>query len=237
MFRQKGGSMSRKILFLLGVFIVLVFMQSCSSDPDKSLLEKYFQADSLNDNATLSTMALAPISINADSHEILSRTEDVIEPASLPDLNTKYLDLKKQLEDSVGVTLASSDELDDAKFEMETARTPTSTRAAKTKVDAAQLKYDEQYEKHKNLQKEKNEAEAAADREEEITLFSLGVQELVNVRDLTGTVTFKEVTVRTVGDQGTKDYKFYLRLYTLVDEAMNQQWRGHWKIIKIEPLD
>jgi hypothetical protein len=147
------------------------------------------------------------------------------------------LNLKKQLEDSVGVTLASSDELDDAKFEMETARTPAATRAAKTKVDAAQLKYDEQYEKHKNLQKEKNEAEAAADREEEITLFSLGVQELVNVRDLTGTVTFKEVTVRTVGDQGTKDYKFYLRLYTLVDEAMNQQWRGHWKIIKIEPLD
>jgi hypothetical protein len=72
--------MSRKILFLLGVFIVLVFMQSCSSDPDKSLLEKYFQADSLKDNATLSTMALAPISINADSHEIMSRTEDVIEP-------------------------------------------------------------------------------------------------------------------------------------------------------------
>jgi hypothetical protein len=229
--------MRRKILFLIGVFIVLVFMQSCSSDPDKGLLEKYFQADSLNDNATLSTMALAPVSISADSHEILSRTEEKIEPATLPDLNMKYLDLKKQLEDSVGVTLAASDELDDAKFEMETARTPGATRAAKAKVDAAQLKYDEQYEKHKELQKGKNEAETAADREEEITLFSLGVQELVNVRDLTGTVTFKEVTVRTVGDQGTKDYKFYLRLYTLVDEAMNQNWRGHWKIIKIEPLD
>lgn len=229
--------MSKKILFLIGVFIVLVFMQSCSSDPDKGLLEKYFQADSLNDNATLSTMALAPISINADSHEILSRTEEIIEPAALPDLNTKYLDLKKQLEDSVGPTMLYSDELDDAKFDMETARTPAATRAAKTKVDAAQLKYDEQYEKHKDLQKRKNEAEDAVNREEEITLFSLGIQELINVRDLTGDVAFKEVIVRTVGDQGTKDYKFYLRVYTLVDEAMNQNWRGHWKIIKIEPLD
>jgi hypothetical protein len=234
MFCLKGGSMSRKILFLLGAFIVLVFMQSCSSDPDKGLLEKYFQADSLNDNATLSTMALAPISIDPDSYEILSRTEEVVEPATLPDLNAKYLDLKKQLEDSIAVTLESSGELDDAKFEMETARTPGATRAAKTKVDAAQLKYDEQFEKHKELQKE---AEAAANREEEITLFSLGVQELVNVRDLTGDVTFKEVIVRTVGNQGTKDYKFFLRMYTLFDEAMNQHWRGHWKIIKIEPLD
>jgi len=229
--------MSRKILSLMGIFFVMIFMQSCSPDPEKSLLDRYFHADSLNDIATLSAMAISPVSINADSYEILSVTEEVIEPATLPDLNKKYLDIKKQVEDSISITLGASDELDNAKFEEETARTAAAKRAARTKVSAAQIKYDEQYEKHKNIQTEKNDAEAAAKKEEEITLFSLGVQELINVRDLTGDVTFKEVTVRTVGDEGTKDYTFSLRKYMLEDEAMNQSWRGRYIIITIKSLD
>ena len=229
--------MSRKFLSLIGIFLVMVFMQSCSSDPEKSLIDTYFHADSLDDVATLSAMAISPISINADSFEILSATEEVIVPATLPDLNKKFLDIKKQADDSVGITLATSDELDNAKFEEETARTAAAKRAARTKVSAAQVKYDEQYEKHKNIQVEKNDAEAAADREEVITLFSLGVQELMNVRDLTGDVVFKELTVRTVGEEGTKDYKFSLRKYTLKDEAMNQSWRGRYIFVLIEPLD
>ena len=234
---QKGGAMNRRILSLIGIFLVMVFMQGCSSDPEKSLLDRYFQAISLNDVATLSAMAISPIAIKADSFEILSVTEEVVKPATLPDLNKKYLDVKKQVEDSVGITLATSDELDNAKFEEETARTTAAKRAARAKVSAAQIKYDEQYEKHKNVQTEKNIAETDAEREEDITLFSLGVQELINVRDLTGDVAFKEVTVRTVGEEGTKDYKFFLRKYTLKDEATNQHWRGRYIIVLIEPLD
>jgi hypothetical protein len=229
--------MSRKILSLIGLFLVMVFMQSCSSDPEKNLLDRYFQADSLGDVATLSSMAISPLSIKADSYEILSVTEEVIEPATLPDLNKKYLDLKKLTEDSVQTTLLFSDELDNAKFEEETSRTTAAKRAARTKVSAAQAKYDEQYEKTKNVRTERNDAEDAAKKEEGITLFSLGVQELINVRDLTGTVIFKEVTVRTVGDEGTKDYTFFLRRYMLKDEASNTQWRGNYKIILIKSLD
>jgi hypothetical protein len=229
--------MSRKILSLIGIFLFMVFMHSCSVDPIQHLLDRYFQASTLNDIDTLSSMAISPISIKADSFEILSTSEEVIKPATLPDLNKKYLDIKKQVEDSVGITLATSDELDNAKFEEETARTAAAKKAARTKVSAAQAKYDEQYEKHKNIQIEKNDAEAAADTEEEITLFSLGVPELLNVRDLTGNVAFQEVTVRAVGETGTKDYKFYLRKYTLKDEATNQAWRGQYKIVRIQPLD
>ncbi len=229
--------MSRKILSLIGLFLVMVFMQSCSSDPEKNLLDRYFQADSLGDVATLSSMAISPLSIKADSYEILSVTEEVIEPATLPDLNKKYLDLKKLTEDSVQTTLLFSDELDNAKFEEETSRTTAAKRAARTKVSAAQAKYDEQYEKTKNVRTERNDAEDAAKKEEGITLFSLGAQELINVRDLTGTVIFKEVTVRTVGDEGTKDYTFFLRRYMLKDEASNTHWRGNYKIILIKSLD
>lgn len=224
--------MNRKSLSLIGIFLVMVFMQSCSSDPEKNLLDMYFHADSLGDIATMSAMAISPISIKADSYEILSVTEEVIEPATLPDLNKKYLDIKKQVEDSIGITLAASDELDNAKFAEETTRTAAAKRAARTKVNAAQTKYDEQYEKHKNNQIEKNDAEAEAQKEEEITLFSLGIKELLNVRDLTGEVSFKEVTLRTVGDEGTKDYKFFLRMYTLQDFP-----KGRYIIVSIVALD
>ncbi len=229
--------MSRKILSLIGFFLVMVFMQSCSSDPEKSLLDTYFHADSLGDVATLSAMAISPLSIKADSHEIISVTEEVIEPATLPDLNKKYLDLKKQVDDSTQITIEVMGELDDAKFEEETSRTTAAKRAARTKVNAAQAKYDEQYEKTINIRTERNDADTAAAKEEEITLFSLGALDLITVRDLTGEVAFKEVTVRTVGDEGTKDYKFFLRKYTLKDEATNTSWRGRYKIILIKSLD
>ncbi len=224
--------MNRKNLSLIGIFLVMVLMQSCSSDPERNLLDRYFDADSLGDIATMSAMAISPISIKADSYEILSVTEEVIEPATLPDLNKKYLDIKKQVEDSIGITLAASDELDNEKFAEETARTAAAKRAARTKVSAAQTKYDEQYEKHKNIQIEKNDAEAEAQKEEDITLFSLGIQELLNIRDLTGEVSFKEVTLRTVGDEGTKDYKFFLRMYTLQDFP-----KGRYIIVSIVALD
>ncbi len=229
--------MSRKSLSLIGIFLVMVFMQSCSSDPEKNLLDRYFQADSLGDIATMSSMAISPISINADSYEIVSVTEEVIEPASLPDLNQKYLDIKKQVDESITTTLKFSDELDNAKFAEETSRTAAAKRAARTKVSEAQTKYDEQYEKHKNSQVEQNNAEAAAKTEEEITLFSLGVQEDMLVRSFTGDVAFKEVTLRTVGDEGTKNYKFYLRKYSLHDEQNNLPKRGRYIIVTIESLD
>ncbi len=229
--------MNRKSLSLIGIFLVMVFMQSCSSDPERNLLDRYFHADSLNDIATMSSMAISPISIKADSYEILSVSEEIIEPAILPGLNKKYLDVKKQVEDSVGITLAASDELDNAKFSEETSRTAAAKRAARTKVSEAQTKYDEQYESHKNLQIEANDAEAEAKKEEDITLFSLGIQELLTVRDLTGTVAFKEVTIRAVGDEGTKDYKFSLRMYTLEDESINQPVKGRYIIVSIVPLD
>lgn len=229
--------MNRKSLSLIGIFLVMVFMQSCSSDPEKNLLDMYFHADSLSDIATMSSMAIAPISLNADSYEILSVTEEVIEPVTLPDLNKKYLDIKKQVDDSIGITLAASDELDNAKFAEETTRTAAAKRAARTKVNVAQTKYDEQYEKHKNVQIEKNDAEAEAQKEEGVTLFSLGVKDLINVRDLTGEVSFKEVTLRTVGDEGTKDYKFFLRMYNLKDESTNHLWKGRYIIVSIVLLD
>jgi hypothetical protein len=228
--------MDRKTLSLLAVILVLCFFSSCTSNPEEALLKRYFSALSLNDNTTLSTMALEPTDISADSWEILNVSEEVVEPFALGDMNKNELDFKKQLEDHVGVTLDARDEWDNAVYEGERARTRAARRAANAKADELKVKYDEILAEHKEMQKTYNEAKAAAAKEEEIATFSLGAGELPTIRDFTGEVFKKEVDVKTDGEAGVNNYRIYLRRYILQDEATGIHHRGRWIIVKFENL-
>ncbi len=229
--------MHRKALSIAGIFLLLIVFYSCSSSPEKGLLERYFHALSLNDFTTMSTMAVEPVALDAESWEILSVGEEITEEAKLFKMNQDELRLKKELENHVAPTVAADDALYDAKEKLKAARTRAARRAAQQDVDAAQVKYDEERETHRVLQKNYNEAKAVAAREEEISSFSLGAGDIPNIRDLTGEVSFKDVTIRTQGKSGTKDYKIKLRKYELTDEVSNLQRRGRWIILKFESLD
>ena len=77
----------------------------------------------MNDNQTLSTMAISPMSFDVTSWEILTVSEEVVHRLPLADMNTKELELKKSVEDSVGITLDARADLDEAIFEKNNART------------------------------------------------------------------------------------------------------------------
>lgn len=228
--------MSRKIISCLGVILVLFVFHSCSSSPEQGLLKSYFQAMSLNDLTTMSTMAMEPISVDLESWEISAVGEETIEPVKLGELNAAEMELKKKVEESVGITLDAKDELDDAKYELERARTRAARRAIQRKVDEAQKKYDEIYENHKNLQKDYNDAQAATSKEEEITLFSLSArEEIPTIREFTGDVHKKHVDVKIVTKEGeTRDYRVYMRRYLVKDPTLNIDHRGRWIITKFE---
>lgn len=229
--------MDRKTLSLLAVILVLCFFSSCSSHPEEQLLKRYFSALSLNDNTTLSTMALEPVDMPAEDWEILNVREEIVEPFKLSEMNQEELALKKQLEDHVGVTIDARDAWDDAVYEEERARTAAAKRAAKAKADELKVKYDEVYEEHKELQRKYNEAKAAAAREEEIATFSLGTGELPTIRDFTGEVFKKEVDVKTEGKEAVENYRIFLRRYILQDEATGIHHRGRWIITRFESLN
>lgn len=228
--------MKRKICACLGIVLLVFVFQSCSSKPEEGLLKRYFHALSLNDLTTLSTMAIEPADMDVETWEIVEVGEEVIEPVTLPDISSVEMDLKKQVEESVGITLDARDELDNAKFELENARTRAAKRAAQAKVDELQAKYDEIYEHHKNLQADYNEAKAAAAREEEIETFSLGAGEVPNIRDLKGDAHQKIVKVKIDGKSGVRYYNIHLRKYTVHDEARGMTLRGRWIIVLFEPL-
>jgi len=226
--------MKRKSLSAIGVILLLFVLQSCTSHPEEGLLKRYFSAITLNDVTTMSTMAVEPISMDVESWEIISVSEEKIEPASLPEMNRLELELKKKVEESVGITLDAKDELLDAEYERDQARTRAARRAAQNKVKELQATYDEIYATHQQLQTDYNEAKAATAREEQIASFSLGAGDITNIRDLTGQVHSKEVDIKVVGKEATKNYRLYLRMFNLKDEVLNVNRRGQWKIIKFE---
>ncbi|MFC2170235.1 hypothetical protein ACFLRM_06725, partial [Acidobacteriota bacterium] len=88
----------------------------------------------------------------------------------------------------------------------------------------------------KVIQKEYNEAKSLAAKEEETSSFSLSAGQLPNIRDFTGDSVSKEVDVKIKEEGGEKTYRFFLRVYTLRDEAANLTRRGRWIIVKIESV-
>jgi len=229
--------MRRKSLIALAVILAVVSLQSCKSNPEESLLKSYFHAVSLNDVSTMSTMAVDPLKIEAESWTITKSSEVKVEPASLADLAKAEVDLKKQQDAHVPVTLDAKDALDNAKDELNSARTGAARAAAKAKVDAAQTKYDEEYKLHQDIIRKYGEAKAATAREEEITTFSLGAGQLPNIRELTGDVQSKEVEVKVKEKGGAeKNYRITMRTYNLKDIAQNIPHRGRWIITKFEQI-
>jgi len=228
--------MLRKSLPMITIVLLLFLLQSCAQKPEQGLLKRYFHAVSLNDVTTMSTIALEPVAMEAMSWKIVKASEEKINPASLPELDKLEKDYKKKLEDHVGPTVDADDALYAAKEKLRTARTRAARRAAQKEVEEAQVKFDEEREIHRQLQRNYNEAKAAAAREEEISSFSLGAGELPNIREMKGEVHAKEVEVMIQTGSGAKNYNFWLRKYDLSDETLGRHFRGRWIIVVIEPL-
>jgi len=232
--------MRRKGLIVFGVITVLFILftlQSCQSTPEKGLLGAYFHAISLKDTTTMSTMAIEPTSIDAASWNITSVSEEKIEATSLVELGKAELEFKKKLEEHVGPVMDAEDALYGAQEEQKAARTGAAKVAAKKKVDEMQAKFDQEREVHKQLQRDYNEAKAAAQREKDTAIFSLGAGEIANIMDLAGTAHTKDVDIKVTGHDGKViNYRFNLRRYELKDEAANLTRRGRWIIVKFAPV-
>jgi hypothetical protein len=229
--------MTKKSLIVLSALLVLFSLTSCKSSPEKSLLGRYFNAVTLNDVTTLSTMALEPVTMDVASWKVVKVSEEKIEPAKLPDLNAQELDIKKKMEGHIEPVMKAKDALDAAKDEYDTARTGGARAAAKAKVDAAQKAYDDEYALHNDLKKGYNDAKAAAQKEEDITNFSLGAGQLANIRDLKGNIHSKDVEVAVTAKDGTvKNFALQIMMYSLKDEALNVSHRGRWVIISFKAI-
>jgi hypothetical protein len=229
--------MLKKSLMVLGIGLAMLVTQACKSAPEQSLLNSYFNAIGMNDITTMSSIAVDPMKIEAESWKIVQVGEEKVLPAPLRDMSQKEIDLKKQFEASSAPALDAKDTLDVAKDEYTAARTAASKAAAKAKQDEAQKKFDAAYEANRTLLKGYNDAKEAASKEEELMAFSLGVKQLANIRELTGDIAEKEVQIEVKTKDGqTKNIKIVMEKYTMKDEAAGLSHRGRWIITKFETL-
>lgn len=229
--------MRKKTLIVLGVFLAFFVIQGCTSAPEKTLLKKYFNAVTMNDNDTMSSMALEPFQPELGSWKIVSIGEEKIEPASLPQLNAAEIEAKKAQDAQIGPTIDADTAVKDAQFEMDTTRSASAKAALKRQVDELQAKYDAENAKMQELKRVYNAAKAASAAEEEMTMFSLGARELPVVRELVGDVHSKTVEISVTNRAGsTRNYRLEMRQYLLRDEANKIPHRGRWVIIRFEPL-
>lgn len=232
--------MRNKTLIVIGVFLAFLIIQGCTSAPEKTLLKQYFNAVVMNDNDTMSSIALEPLQPELGSWSVVSIGAEKIEPASLPALNTAEIEAKKLQDAQIGPTLDADTALKDAQYEKDTSRSAAGKAAAQRKVDELQKAYDVENGKMQEFKKAYNAAKAAASAEEEMTLFSLSARDAADlpmVRALTGEVHSKDVVVAITNRAGvTKNYKLPMREYILKDETNNVRHSGRWVIVKFEPL-
>lgn len=229
--------MRNRTLIVIGLLVAFFAVTACSPKPEQGLLKRYFNAVTLNDNDTMSSMALEPFQPELGSWSIVKISEEKIAPASLPALNKAEIEAKKLQDAQIGPTIDADTALKDAQYEMDTSRSAGGKAAAKKKVEELQAKYDIENGKMQEFKKAYNAAKAAAAEEEEITMFSLAARELPTVRELTGDVHSKDVDVSITTRSGvTKTYRLAMRQYLLRDEVNNIPHRGQWKIIRFEPL-
>jgi hypothetical protein len=228
--------MRKQTLVVLGILIAFFAVQSCTSNPEKGLLSRYFNAVTMNDNSTMASMALEPAQWDVASWEIVSVSPEKADPVTLPDLNKKEMEAKKAQDGQIGPTMDADAALSNAKDELDLARTGAAKAIAKKRVDETQVKYDVEYGKMRDFKKAYTDAKNAAASEEQITLFSLGLRELAGVRDLNGSVHSKDVVVKIKTKQGAvKDYRLLMRMYDVKNDA-GQKLGSRWVIIRFEPI-
>lgn len=232
--------MRNKTLIVIGVFLAFLVIQGCTSAPEKTLLKQYFNAVVMNDNDTMSSIALEPLQPELGSWSVVSIGPEKIEQASLPALNAAEIEAKKLQDAQIGPTIDADTALKDAQYEKDTSRSAAGKAAAQRKIDELQKAYDVENGKMQEFKKAYNAAKTAASAEEEMTLFSLSARDAADlpmVRSLTGEVHSKDVVVAITNRAGvTKSYKLLMREYILKDETSNVRHPGRWVIIKFEPL-
>jgi hypothetical protein len=193
---------------------------ACSSHPEKSVVDSYFNAVNAGDNQTISSFAVVNFDKKVQRWNIKKTVEEAKTPLTLPDLAAKVRDLEKAIADNTKAARAYNDghfkELTDVKALAKGAPVPA-------KLQPVAAEWEAFNKKDRELKKALAEAKDALEKEKRMVSLSLGSAP-DDVENLSGEVVNKKVLIGLTIDGQEHDYVMTLRKYNVKGAGGRSRW-------------
>jgi hypothetical protein len=201
------------------VILALSAAVACSSHPEKSVVDSYFNAVNAQDNQTLSSFATVNFDKKVQRWNIKKTLEETKSPVSLPDLVAKVRETEKAILDNTKAARAYNDdhykELTDIKALKKGAPVPA-------KLQPMAAEWDNFNKKDRELKKTLAEAKDAVEKEKRNASLSLGAMD--DMEGVSGDVTTKKILLGLTIDGQERDYVMTLRKYDVKGAGARSRW-------------
>jgi hypothetical protein len=205
--------------------LALLAAVACSSHPEKSVVDSYFNAVNAQDNQTLSSFAVVNFDKKVQRWTIKKTLEESKNPFTLPELVAKAKETEKAIADNTKAARAYGTdhykELDDIKSLKKGAPVPA-------KLQPVATEWDSFNKKDRELKKALAEAKDAVEKEKRNASLSLGAVD--DPEGLAGEVTTKKILMGLTIDGQERDYVMTLRKYDVKGAG-----RSRWMIQALTP--
>ena len=192
---------------------------ACSSHPEKSVVDSYFNAVNAGDNQTSSSFAVVNFDKKVQRLTIKKTVEETKTPVTLPDLAARVQETEKAIADNTKAARAYNDghfkELTDVKALAKGAPVPA-------KLQPVAAEWEAFNKKDRELKKALAEAKDALEKEKRMIGLSVGATD--DVEGLTGEVVNKKVLLGLTIDGQERDYVMTLRKYNVKGAGGRSRW-------------
>ncbi len=205
--------------------LALLAAVACSSHPEKSVVDSYFNAVNAQDNQTLSSFAVVNFDKKVQRWTIKKTVEESKKPIALPELAAKVKETEKAITDNTKAARAYGTdrykELDDIKGLKKGAPVPA-------KLQPIATEWENFNKKDRELKRTLAEARDAVEKEKRNASLSLGSVD--DPESLAGEVTSKKIQLGLTIDGQERDYVMTLRKYDVKGAG-----RSRWMIQALAP--
>lgn len=221
----------KALIFLISPLTLQLI--ACGGGPERALLRTFFAALQTNDNATLASMSTVGFEGTVESYEIVSVSEDTVQPFRLPDLREAAEEAKTVRDEHWEEFGIFQDEhFEDLEAIRERVEQEPDYRFSGRRGEL-QTEWDRWREERSAHEAALREANDALDRERTRASMSMGATSLTG---FSGEVVTREVIVNvTTQEEGQKPYRFTLSRYNLT--AGENSPPSRWIITGIEPAE
>ena len=212
------------------IVLAATLAAAACSPPEKRIVDQYFSAINQEDTQTLSSFAAVRFDKKVQSWKVVSVSEEIKEPAALPDLYSTAQAAEQAVADNKKKAQAYSlDHYNDIQKVLEARKKNAAIPAG---LQATATTWDTFNQKDRELKKEAAESRDAFEHEKRYVAFSVG--QVDGIETSPGEMQTKQVDLQLTVEGQTRDYVMTLRRYNLTAETV-QRIISRWVVFKLEP--